>query len=63
MVEGLVKESTTFGLGVVKNAIVAVAIVIAIIVFLFVLNAGTEVAINIVKEVIDMLQYAVNALL
>lgn len=63
MVEDLVKESASFLLKVSKNAIVAVAIAIAIIVFLFLANNAIEVAINVVKAVVDLLQYVVTALL
>ena len=63
MVEDLVKDGTKFAVDVTKNAIVAVAIILAIIVVLFLLQTGTDAVIVIVKQIINLLQYAVNTLL
>lgn len=63
MVEDLIKKSSEFGLTVVQKGIVAIAMFIAIIVGLFILNAGVDVAINVVKALIDLLQYAATTLL
>lgn len=63
MAEDLVKDGTKFVIGQAKNAVLLVAFVLAVIIALYLISNVVDVAIVIVKQGINLLQYAVNALL
>jgi hypothetical protein len=63
MVEDLIKDTTKFGIEVIKKAIIAIAIIVTILIVLFVLETGADVAIGLAKQGVNFIDYVANALL
>jgi hypothetical protein len=63
MAEDLTKEVVKFGYNVAKNAIIGVAVIVAILLVLFVLNIATENLIELAKQGINFIQYVATTLL